>query len=109
MSKRDNKSLSEAEIEVLEGQEAQVKQTSEGAGPPVVDQDAEGPEDDLSETDSVAEGDELAEAEDDNSGYVLGEEDDRSEPSQWKSDILCVTDPFIRAKVKAFYFILFRR
>jgi hypothetical protein len=91
MTKRDDKSLSEAP----EGQEAQVEQDSEGAGLPVAGLDAEGPEDELSETDSVAENDE--------SGYVLGREDDRNEPSQWKSDILCVADPFIGAKVKSFY------
>lgn len=85
---RDNTSLSEAEIEVLEWQEAQAKQASVAA---------EGAEDELNETHSVAEGDELAEAEDD-SGYMLGGEDDRSEPSQWQSGILCVADPFIRAK-----------
>ena len=91
MSKRDDKSLSEAP----EGQEARVKQGSEGAGLPVAGMNAEGPEDGLSETDSVAE--------DDESGYVLGGEDDRSEPSQWKSDILCVADPFIGEKVTSFY------
>ncbi|KAH9173843.1 hypothetical protein EDB89DRAFT_2228510 [Lactarius sanguifluus] len=97
--KRDNKSLSEAEIE------AQAKQASVAAGPHeiephavVVGQDADGAEDELNETHSVVEGDELAEAEDDDSGYVLGGEDDRNEPSQWESHILCVVDPFIRAK-----------
>ena len=90
MSKRDDKSLSEAP----EGQEARVKQGSEGAGIPVKGMDAEGPEDELSETDSVGE-----------SGYMLGGEDDRSEPSQWKSDILCVADPFIGAKVRSFTYI----
>ncbi|KAH9003297.1 hypothetical protein EDB86DRAFT_2343967 [Lactarius hatsudake] len=97
--KRDNKSLSEAEIEV------QAKQASVAAGPHekepytvVVGPDAEGAEDELNETHSVIEGDELAEAEDDDSGYVLGGEDDRNEPSQWESHILCVVDPFIRAK-----------
>ncbi|KAH9026816.1 hypothetical protein EDB85DRAFT_1978024 [Lactarius pseudohatsudake] len=97
--KRDNKSLSEAEIE------AQAKQASVAAGPHekephtvVVGQDAEGAEDELNETHSVVEVDELAEAEDDDSGYVLGGEDDRNEPSQWESHILCVVDPFIRAK-----------
>jgi len=109
--KRVNKSLSEDEIEVLEWQEAQAKQASVAAGPreegpPVADQDAEGAEDELNETHSVAEGDELAEAEDDDSVYVLGEEDDGSEPSQWESDILCVVDPFIRAKVKASYVLM---
>lgn len=97
--KRDNKSLSEVEIE------AQAKQASVATGPHekephtvVVGQDAEGAEDELNETHSVVEGDELAEAEDDDSGYVLGGEDDRNEPSQWESHILCVVDPFIRAK-----------
>jgi hypothetical protein len=102
--KRDNKS-SEAEIEVLEGQEAQeasVALDTLEKEPPVAGQDAEGAEDELNETPSVAEGDELAESEHDDSGYVLGEEDDRNEPSQWESHILCVADPFVRAKVKAF-------
>ena len=102
MSERDNKTLSEAEIEVLEGQEAQVKQSSEGARPPVAGQDAESAEDELSEIGSVAEGDEPAEAEDDDSGYALVGDDNRSEPSQWESDILCVADPFIRSKVKGY-------
>ncbi|KAI9457638.1 hypothetical protein BJY52DRAFT_1272005 [Lactarius psammicola] len=101
--KRDNKDLSETEIEVPEWQGAQEKQAfvvvgPHEKGPPVTGQDAEGAEGELSETHSVAEGDELAEAEDDDSEYVLGEEDDRSEPSQWESNILCVVDPFIRAK-----------
>ena len=104
MSERDNKSLSEAEIDVLEGQEAQVKQSSEGAGPPVAGQDAEGAEDELSEIGSVAEGDEPAEVEDDDSGYALVGDDGRSEPSQWESDILCVADPFIRSKVNSILF-----
>ena len=109
-SKGDNKPSSEAGIEVLEGQEAQVKQDSvtlgtREKGPPVTGQGAEGPKD---ETHSVAEGDELEEVEDDDSGYVLGGEDDRNEPTQWESHILCVADPFIRAKVKAFL-SLFRR
>jgi len=98
MSKRDNKPLSEAEIEALDGQEAQVKETSEGAGPPVVGQDAEGAEVDLYETRSVVEEDEPAEADDDGSEDLLIGEEDGSEPSQWESDILCVADPFVRAK-----------
>lgn len=104
MSKRDNKSLSDDEIEVLEGQGAQAKQIPEGTEPPVAGQDAGGAEDDLCETHAATEEDELADAEDNDSGCVLVGEDDRSEPSQWESDVLCVADPFIRAKVKAFYF-----
>lgn len=104
MSEGDNKTLSEAGIEALEGQEAQVKRSSKGAGPPVASQDAESAEDELSDIGSVAEGDEPAEAEDDDSGYALVGDDDKSEPSQWESDILCVADPFIRSKVKGFLF-----
>jgi hypothetical protein len=100
MSKSDNKSSSDAKIEVVEGQEAQVKQIPEGTGP-IAGQDAEGAED-LFEIHAATEEDELADAEDDDSGYMLVGEDDSSEPSQWESDVLCVADPFIRAKVEAF-------
>lgn len=96
MSKSDNKSSSDAKIEVVEGQEAQVKQIPEGTGP-IAGQDAEGAED-LFEIHAATEEDELADAEDDDSGYMLVGEDDSSEPSQWESDVLCVADPFIRAK-----------
>jgi hypothetical protein len=103
MSKRDNNSLSDDEIEALGRQGAQVKQISEGTGPPVAGQDAEGAEDDLCEAHTATEEDELADTEDDFFGYALIEEDDRNEPSRWESDVLCVVDPFIREKVKAFY------
>lgn len=102
MAKRNNKSMSDDEIEILEGQGAQVNQIPEGTGPPDAGQDAEGVEDDFCETRTADGEDEFAVAEDDDSGYALVGEDDRSQPSQWESGVLCVADPFIRAKVNAF-------
>ena len=105
IGKRENKSMSDDEIVILEGQEAQIKQIPKGTGPPDADHDAEGAEVDFCETRTVDEEAEFAVDEDDDSGYALVGEDDRSESSQWESGILCVADPFIRAKVNAFQFL----
>ena len=107
LEKAGDKSSSEVEVEVLEGQETQAKQASVAPGTrekshPVAGQDAEDAEDELN---SMAEEGEFAEAEDDDSGYVLGGEDGTDEPSEWKFHILCVTDPFVRGKVNTFYFL----
>ena len=108
LEKAGNRYSSEAEAEVLEGQEAQEKQASvapdtRDKGPPVAGQDAEVAEDGLNEIHYVAEGGELAEAEaeDDDSEYVIGGEGDTDEPSQWKSHILCVGS-FCQSKGQGF-------
>jgi len=87
-------------VEVLEGQEGQADHASEATGAridgqPITDEgrDEGGGADDMSnDTDSETEQD-LSGDEDE-----FGEADDDAQPSRWQSDILCVADPFIRAK-----------
>lgn len=94
--------LSDVGIEVLEGQEGQADQASEATGTPIDGQsiadegrdEAGGVDDKFNDTDS--------ETEQDLSGDEDGfeEADDKAQPPRWQSDILCVADPFIRAKVE---------
>jgi len=93
---------SNAGIGVLEHQEGQVDHASEATGTridgqPITDEgrDEGGEADDkFNDTDSETEQD-LSGDEDE-----FGEADDKAQPSRWQSDILCVADPFIRAKVE---------
>jgi hypothetical protein len=96
---------SDAGIEVLEGlegQEGQADQVSEATGTGIDGQpitgkgrdEDRGVDDKFNDTDSETEQD-LAEDED---GFE--EVDDKAQPSRWQSDILCVADPFIPAKVE---------
>jgi hypothetical protein len=95
---------SEAGVEGLEGQKGQANQVSGATdtridGQPVTggggDEDEEA-EDKVNDSGSETEQD-PAEDEDE---FGLGQEaDDETQPSRWQSDILCVVDPFVRAKV----------
>lgn len=97
---KKKESPSDAGIEVLE--EGQTDQVSEATGTRIDGQpitgegrDEDGGVDDkFNDTDSETEQD-LAEDED---GFE--EVDDKAQPSRWQSDILCVADPFIPAKVE---------
>ena len=95
---------SEAGIEVLERQKGQAKQVSEATdtcidGQPVTGDEGdgdEGAEDDANDEDSETGQDP---AEDEEELGLAQETDDGAQPSRWQSDILCVVDPFVRAKV----------
>ena len=95
---------SEAGVEVLEGQKGQANQVSEATdtridGQPVTGGGGDGDEeveDKVNDSGSETEQD-LADDEDE---FGLGQEaDDEVQPSRWQSDILCVVDPFVPAKV----------
>ncbi|KAI0288303.1 hypothetical protein BC826DRAFT_697603 [Russula brevipes] len=102
---RRKKALSEADVEVFERQETQSKRASEVAGPrydgqQATDRGRDGNRevgDELNDTGSEAERD-TAEDEDE-AGSPL-KADDKAQPSRWQSDMLCVVDPFVRAKVE---------
>ena len=91
----------DAGIEVLEGREGRADQVSEATGTRIDGQPITGEErdegggvdDKFNDTDSETEQD-LADED------VFEELDDRAQPSRWQSDILCVADPFIPAKVE---------
>jgi hypothetical protein len=95
--------LSETDAEVLESQKAQAKQASVATGPrvdgpPVTGKGEEDEvEDDFSDTHPKAD-DNPGEAEEELEPTL--EADDTAQPPRWDSEILCVTDPFIREKVK---------
>lgn len=97
--------LSEADDEVLEGQNSEDKQPPETVGnspdgPPLTganrDEDGEGKEFD---TWSEAEQD-LATVADEDEFDVAPEAGEGAQPFRWQSDVLCVADPFIETKVK---------
>jgi hypothetical protein len=101
-SKQGNEeALSDAGVEVLEGEEGQAGRASQATGArigeqPITDEggDEGGEMDDkFNDTGSETEED-LGEDEDE-----FEETDDKTQPSRWQSDALCVADPFIRAKV----------
>jgi len=89
-----------ADVEALEGGEAKERQVSGAAGnridgTPVMgavrDEDKD-EDDEFNATGSEAEGD-LSENED-----ILRFTDDNAQPPRWQSEMLCVPDPFVRAK-----------
>jgi len=93
------------DVEVLEGQEAKESEVSEAAGnridgTPVAgavkDEDRDADEE-FNATGPEAKGD-LSEDEDD-LGFTP-KVDDNAQPPRWQSEMLCVADPFVRAKVE---------
>ncbi len=94
---------SEANANVLEGQNSGEKPAPEIEGkstdePPLTDpnRDEDGEaEDEFDDTGSEAEQDLAAVADD-----AAPEAGNEAQPSRWQSDVLCVADPFIEAKVK---------
>ncbi|KAI0300086.1 hypothetical protein B0F90DRAFT_450759 [Multifurca ochricompacta] len=93
---KKKKALSEADPEILKGQKAKLTSVDADGLPVAGHVIDDGVEDVLNEIQSEVEEDELAEGED-GSGFVLGT-DDKAQPSRWQSEVLCVADPFIRAK-----------
>ncbi|KAI0247404.1 hypothetical protein BJV78DRAFT_1246095 [Lactifluus subvellereus] len=90
---KEKSALSEADVKVLEWQEAQAKQASVAAGSREEDE----AEDEFNVNDTHSEADRnLEEAKEEFESTL--EADDTAQSSRWESDILCVTDPFIRAK-----------
>ena len=102
---REEKGLSEAVVGVLEGQKDQANQAPEATGARIDGQPIQG---DVGDRDEGAEdeandsGSETAQdpAEDEDEFGLAQEADDEAQPSRWQSDVLCVVDPFIRAKVE---------
>jgi len=93
----DKEALSDAGVEVLEGQEGQASQSAGTRidGQPITDKgrdESGGVDDKFNDSGSETEED-LGEDADE-----FEETDDKAQPSRWQSDILCVADPFIRAK-----------
>lgn len=90
---------SEAGVEVLEWQKGQANQDSEATrvdGQPVTGNRGEEAGDETNDSGSETEKDP---AEDEDEFGLAQEADDEAQPSRWQSDILCVVDPFVRAKV----------
>jgi hypothetical protein len=95
----DKEALSDAGIEVLEGQKGQASQATGTRidGQPITDEgwdEGGGVVDKFTDSGSETEED-LGEDADE-----FEEPDDKAQPSRWQSDLLCVADPFIRAKVE---------
>jgi len=91
--------LSDAGIEVLEGQAGQASQATGTRidGQPITDEGRDeggGVDDKFNDSGSETEED-LGE-----DGDEFEETDDKAQPSRWQSDVLCVADPFIPAKVE---------
>jgi hypothetical protein len=100
------KALSEAGVGV-EGQKNQANQASEATDTRIDGQPIRGDgvdEDERAEdgpNDSCSEAEQLEDPVDDEDEFGLAQElEDEAQPSRWQSDILCVIDPFIRAKVE---------
>jgi hypothetical protein len=98
---KEKNALSETDVEDLEPQEAQTKQGSVVPGPrvekpPVTDKDEDEVDDEFNDKPPEADRN-SREAEEEFESAV--EADDTAQPSLWESQILCVADPFIPAKV----------
>jgi hypothetical protein len=100
----EGKELSEADAEVLEGQNSGEEEAPETEGDSVdgprltdASEDEDGEGDEFNDT---SEAEHLVTRADEDEIDVAPEAGDEPQPSQWQSDVLCVADPFIQTKVE---------
>jgi hypothetical protein len=102
---KEKNAVSKADVEVLEWQKAESKQPSVAAGsradePPVTSKSEDETEGEFTVNDTQSEADRnFGETKEEFEPML--EADDTAQSPRWESEILCVTDPFVRAKVKS--------